>query len=325
MTKVRYGTHKKYHFIYKTTNILSGKYYIGMHSTDNLDDGYLGSGKYLKRSINKHGKENHKIEILEYLDSREELAKREAEIVNLQEIAKKECMNLKVGGIGGWTSEMQKENAKKSNQRQAWLRINDPIWNQKIADNKSKALKESYLSGSRTKETFYNWLGKTHSTASIQKMKDHHALTGRQKGENNSNFGMVWIHSIAELKSIKIKKTVLDEYLTNGYELGRVTNFDKKLYPEKYIKLPDTFEYNGVVINKRKINSIQRIFNIDVKFNGIEMLHQILFELYNVQNLSTTDIGKQFNVDHVTIIAYLKLCNIERRQYNKHPKIKNND
>jgi hypothetical protein len=95
MAKKGYGTRKKYHFIYKTTNLLSGRYYIGMHSTDDLNDGYLGSGTYLRRSINKHGKENHSIEILEFLNSREELAAREREIVSLQEIAKKECMNLK--------------------------------------------------------------------------------------------------------------------------------------------------------------------------------------------------------------------------------------
>jgi len=38
---------KKYHYIYKTTNILNYKFYIGMHSTDDLDDGYVGSGKRL--------------------------------------------------------------------------------------------------------------------------------------------------------------------------------------------------------------------------------------------------------------------------------------
>jgi len=94
---------KKYHFIYKTTNLLSGRYYIGMHSTDDLDDGYLGSGTYLRRAINKYGKENFKREILEFCDSRIELKSREEEVVNLREIAKKECMNLRVGGTGSNT------------------------------------------------------------------------------------------------------------------------------------------------------------------------------------------------------------------------------
>lgn len=91
---------KKYHFIYKTTNILSGRYYVGMHSTDELEDGYLGSGTYLRLAIKKHGKENFKREILEFCGSRMELKSREEEIVNLREIAKKECMNLRVGGSG---------------------------------------------------------------------------------------------------------------------------------------------------------------------------------------------------------------------------------
>jgi len=93
---------KKYHYIYKTTNILNGRYYYGLHSTDNLEDGYLGSGTYLKRSLNKYGKENFNKEILEFCSSREELKSREKDIVNLQEIAKKECMNLHTGGAMGF-------------------------------------------------------------------------------------------------------------------------------------------------------------------------------------------------------------------------------
>lgn len=56
----------KYNFIYKITNLLSGKMYVGLHSTDNLDDGYFGSGVYLKNAINKHGKENFQLEIIEH-------------------------------------------------------------------------------------------------------------------------------------------------------------------------------------------------------------------------------------------------------------------
>lgn len=91
---------KKYHYIYKITNLLSGKYYLGMHSTDDLYDGYMGSGRRIRYSINKYGVDNHKKEIIEFCKSRKELLKREEEIVNLNEIAKEECMNLSVGGRG---------------------------------------------------------------------------------------------------------------------------------------------------------------------------------------------------------------------------------
>ena len=73
---------KQYHYIYKTTNIVNGKFYIGIHSTNDLNDGYIGSGKRLWYSINKYGKEIFKCEILEYFSDRESLYKKERELVN---------------------------------------------------------------------------------------------------------------------------------------------------------------------------------------------------------------------------------------------------
>lgn len=89
------------HYIYKITNLLNEKYYIGMHSTFNLDDGYMGSGKYIKNSIRRYGIENFKKEILEFLPDRDSLKKREKEIVNAELIGDKNCMNLTIGGEGG--------------------------------------------------------------------------------------------------------------------------------------------------------------------------------------------------------------------------------
>lgn len=96
---------KKYHVIYKTTCKVNGKYYVGMHSTDNLDDGYVGSGKRLWYSINKYGKENFEVEFLEFFDSRKDLIDREIEMVNEDLLQDPLCMNLKTGGTGGFINE----------------------------------------------------------------------------------------------------------------------------------------------------------------------------------------------------------------------------
>ena len=49
----------KLYFIYKTTNLKNEKFYIGAHVTENINDGYLGSGKVLRNSVNYYGKERN--------------------------------------------------------------------------------------------------------------------------------------------------------------------------------------------------------------------------------------------------------------------------
>ena len=87
-----------YRIIYKVTNLINGKFYIGQHKTDDLNDGYMGSGKILKRAIVKYGVENFKKEILHFCDSKEDMDKKERELVVLTE----ESYNLRYGGDGGF-------------------------------------------------------------------------------------------------------------------------------------------------------------------------------------------------------------------------------
>ena len=215
MAKKEYGTRKKYHFIYKTINLLSGRYYIGMHSTDNLNDGYLGSGTYLKRSINKHGKENHSIKILEFVNSREQLAAREKEIVSLQEIAKKECMNLKVGGEGGFSKEIQKIGSLAGNLEKTRLMKEDPAYRARIVGTISENMKRQFAEGKRTSFNVGQWIGKKHSEETKKKIGA--ANSTKQKGEGNSQFGKCWITN--EVENKKIHK---GDPIPKGWRLGRV-------------------------------------------------------------------------------------------------------
>jgi len=56
---------KKFNYVYKTTNLVTGKSYVGSHCTDNIDDNYIGSGRLFLKSVRKHGKKNFEREILE--------------------------------------------------------------------------------------------------------------------------------------------------------------------------------------------------------------------------------------------------------------------
>ena len=210
---------KKYHFIYKTTNLLSGKYYIGMHSTNDLNDGYMGSGKRLRYSVNKYGKENHKVEVLEFFDDRKQLAAREKEIVNLNEIAKEECLNLCVGGEGGrgFTSEEQKLNVLKSHVKQKILRETDKEWVEKKSKLTSQSNKKAYEEGRREKKYFFDWNGLKKSEE--VKRKIGKANSEKQKGILNSQFGTCWITK--EEINKKIKKEDLNSYLETGWIKGR--------------------------------------------------------------------------------------------------------
>jgi group I intron endonuclease len=198
---------KKYHFIYKTTNLLNGKYYIGVHSTNNMEDGYMGSGNRLRLAIRKHGKENFKREIIEYCATRQELYLREEEVVNLNEIAKIECMNLRVGGEGGGTPQ----SAKVTNEKR-WIENREA--NIKIASDNFRRLWEiGVLKGQDVSGDKNGMFGKTHSDETKKKMSE------KGSGNSNSQYSSCWITKEGVNK--KIKKVELDIYIKQGWAKGR--------------------------------------------------------------------------------------------------------
>ena len=89
----------KYYYVYQTTNTINGKIYVGVHATNNLQNGYLGSGVNLHKSIRKHGKENFTKVILKMCHSYDEALMEERRIVtpefmNDRDIAKLFAMSL---------------------------------------------------------------------------------------------------------------------------------------------------------------------------------------------------------------------------------------
>lgn len=207
---------KKYHYIYKTTNLLNEKFYVGMHSTDDLNDGYLGSGKRLRYSINKYGRENFKIEFLEFFDIREKLVEREKNLVNEDLIKNPLCMNIMCGGVGGFISvENQRKRSIAAGNATSRKIKNDLKYRKKFLKRVSEQMKYRHKLGIVKYDTFKN---KNHTAES--KIKIGKTNSEKQKGSLNSQFGTCWINNKKENK--KIKKTELNKWIEIGWIKGRI-------------------------------------------------------------------------------------------------------
>jgi hypothetical protein len=207
------------HYIYKTTCNVTNRYYIGMHSTTNLEDGYLGSGKRLRYSIRKYGKENHTKEILEFLPTREDLVIRESEIVDNILLEDVLCMNLRLGGQGGFISEEQQKHRsicgnKKLNEKLK----NDENFKNNFKKSVSEGLRKAYEKGVRLKKINenYSWVGKKHKPQTIEKFKQIREDLKSQSGNKNSQFGTCWITN-----GLENKKIIKGDVIPKGWFLGR--------------------------------------------------------------------------------------------------------
>jgi hypothetical protein len=214
---------KKYHFIYKTTNLITNKFYVGMHSTDDLEDGYFGSGKIAHYSVNKYGIENHQVEILEFLPSREELKKREAEVVNEELLKHPLCMNLKFGGEGGWdhlVNDPRMQEVRSKNGITFGSRNGSKSLKALTFEDRSNHAKIMWEADRESKlEKFRVTQSAANSEKAKAKRKETLDKINFQKGENNSQFGTCWINNGVEVK--KIKKEELSTWLIQGWKQGR--------------------------------------------------------------------------------------------------------
>jgi hypothetical protein len=215
-----------YYTIYKITNTINGKYYIGKHQTFDLQDGYMGSGKYLKRAMDKYGIENFTKEILHIFKTEKEMNDKEKELVVISE----ETYNLNEGGTGGFTYINSKglniANGKKGSERFQKMLKENPDFYQKWHKNVTAAQKtESYRTkqSEQSKRKHREGLCTHHqlnTPEAIAKKKDIYKTIKHQQGHKNSQYGTCWITNGKENK--KIKKEELDNYISLGYTKGRI-------------------------------------------------------------------------------------------------------
>jgi hypothetical protein len=201
-----------FYTIYKITNKINNKVYIGKHQTKDLNDGYMGSGKLINAAIKKYGIENFEKEIIFQFDNEADMNAKEAELVTEEFCLSGNSYNLCSGGHGGWSyvnrtglrtkGHTEETNTKRSNTLKG-------KWPSELA---IKKLKEAHVAG---KIQYSNTKGMKLSEE--HKRKIGNANSKHQKGVNNSQFGTMWITNGKENKKIKRDSDIIPE----GWYKGR--------------------------------------------------------------------------------------------------------
>lgn len=219
-----------YFYIYKTTNLINNKFYIGVHKTNDLNDGYIGSGTLLKYAVQKYGIENFKKDIIEFFTSSEQMYVKELQIVNEEFLKRTDVYNINIGGHGGWhlcnknSKNLYGMNGKLGyggenliyGNKQKELLIERGLYdikNKKI----SKTLKQKHQNGELTSSFSTN--NPMKDPKIISKQKTIFADIKHQQGIKNSQYGTQWISNLETRQHKKIKKS---DAIPRGWILGRI-------------------------------------------------------------------------------------------------------
>lgn len=217
-----------YYTIYKITNKLDGKFYIGSHKTKKLDDEYMGSGKYLISAQKKYGLENFEKEILFIFDNPKDMYNKESEIVNEDFLVTENTYNLKVGGFGGWdylnstgmnNSTKSKEVLKRAGYIHTEKLKNDVEYRKRHIQRNSERFKKLHKEGKVKYDTF---TGKNHSTETKKKISETRKKNNRGIGTNNSQYGTRWVHNAETKQNKKIKGQIEDGWFYGKYKEPKV-------------------------------------------------------------------------------------------------------
>jgi len=209
-----------FYLIYETVNLITGQRYIGAHKTTNLDDGYIGSGKVLKRAIKKYGITAFSRTILCECDTAKEMYEMESKLVSVSWIADPNTYNIRLGGNGGWDHIDHQKIDKLGNGRKGALvlaqrRAADPEVDAKFRASLSDAAKRRWeRDGFRDSKSNPGFSGKRHTDDTKRLMSQ--AKKGKCTGSENAQHGTRWITDGMISKKISREANIPD-----GWWYGR--------------------------------------------------------------------------------------------------------
>ena len=190
------------YLIYKITNKINDRFYIGAHKTDNIDDGYMGSGTYIIRAIKKYGLEMFTKEILHEFFSEDEMFNKEAEIVTEEFVSRNDTYNLKIGGLGGF-SYINNNGLSPVGSPEHYIKYREAFIDngRKVA----KITKERIEAGLQA----HGFQNKKHTEETKQKIRNTLKKINHQCGKKNSQYGKPRSDEIKE----KIRQTLISKPL----------------------------------------------------------------------------------------------------------------
>ena len=196
-----------FHYVYEITNNINGRKYIGKHSTNDMNDGYMGSGIAIKQAIKKYGSKNFSKKIIKSFETSEEAFKFEKEIIEqLDCVNNYKYYNMSDGGIGGvgtlsGKTELEKVeiyNRMKNTLKGKMAGEKNPMYGKVSAmkgkkhtkearEKMSKALKGKPFSKEHRKNISKSKIGMKLSEETKKKISENHRNVS---GENNPMYGI---------------------------------------------------------------------------------------------------------------------------------------
>jgi hypothetical protein len=237
-----------FYIVYETTNLVNGKKYRGYHSTENLEDGYMGSGTAIMKAFDKYGHENFKREILEFCDSIEHALEREAFYVDEEWLNREDTYNLVKGGRYLVLSEEAKEKISKTQKekyRDGELKVFGIFkgekripWNKDLKTGPNSKLSESLkgkpssTKGKKTEKPAWNAGKKTG-----QLSKEHREAIGKsiseklkKEGHHNKGKKIPWSDETRQKYKGPVNKGIPAPKYTCPYcsrEVGGKSNYQR--------------------------------------------------------------------------------------------------
>lgn len=226
-----------FYIVYKITNLVNNKIYIGVHKTKDINDDYMGSGVLIKKSQEKYGIENFTKEILEVFNNPEDMFNMECQLVNEDFVSRTDTYNLKKGGFGGFdyinnNVELRIEKNKKAREstnkvlEEKYGKDWKKIISKKASESRSTSSYHQAVKTMREKygdNAYKNNVGNKHTDETKKKIGE--ANSKHQSGKGNSQYGTMWVHSLTEKVSKKIKKEEFSTYEQQGWLKGRKMKF----------------------------------------------------------------------------------------------------